>query len=152
MEKWPNSSLFYPAKFKLASANLKRNDIAAAKIALNDIFRYAREPEVVNDASLLYASVLLQEGDQTGALASYKRLEFFNSRAMKTEKERQQIEQAILAAIDLAAELDRQADVLESCDVYLRLYPTGAAVAAVRQKRTTASFKANAEAAGAAAP
>ena len=152
MQKWPNSSLFYQAKFKLASANLKRGDLAAAKIALNDIFRYAREPEVVNDASLLYASVLLQEGDKTGALASYKRLEFFNSRAMKTEKERQQIETAVLAAIDLAAELDRQADVLESCDVYLRLYPMGTQVAAVRQKRTAASFKANAEAAGTPAP
>lgn len=147
MEKWPNSSLFYQAKFTLARANLKRNDLAAAKIALNDVFKYAREPEVVNDAKLLYGQILRQEGDNTGALGAYKGLEYFGSQAMKTERERQQVEEAILAAIDLAAELNRPADELESCDKYLQLYPTGAQVAAVRQKRTAASFKANEEAA-----
>ncbi len=144
MTRWPNSALFYPAKFKLASANLKLTQLSAAKTALNDIFRYAREAEVVNDASLLYAQIQLQENDQTGALATYKRLEFFGSQTMKTEKERQQVETAILAAIDLAIAQDRNTDVLESCDKYLQLYPTSAKVAEVRQKRTMASLKVDA--------
>jgi len=144
MTKWPNSALFYQAKFMLARANLKLNQLSAAKTALNDVFKYARDPEVVNDASLLYADVLLQEKDQKGALATYKRMEYFGSQAMKTEKERAQIAQAILAAIDLGAELDRSADVLESCDKYLQLFPTGPQVAEVRQKRTAASFKVDA--------
>lgn len=147
MTRWPNSGLFYPAKFKLASANLKLNDLSSAKIALNDVFRYAREPELVNDASLLYANVLLQDGDKIGALATYKRLEYFGSQQMATEKARQQIETAILAAIELAAELGRNADVLESADKYLQLFPTSAKVGEIRQKRTTAALQVAAEAA-----
>ena len=152
MTKWPNSALFYKAKFTLARANLKLNSLQAAKTALNDVFKYARDPEVVNDASLLYAQILLQEGDKTGALGAYKRLEFFGSQAMKTEKERQQVETAILAAIDLATDMARFADALESCDKYLQLYPTSPKVGEIRQKRTTASFKVNAEVAPIAAP
>lgn len=152
MNRWPNSALFYPAKFKLAGANLKLNSLSAAKTALNDIFRYARDAEVLNDASLLYAQIQLQENDKTGALATYKRMEFFGSQTMKSEKERKQIEQAILAAMDLAAELDRPADVLESCDKYLQLYPTSPKVAEVRQKRTAASLKVDAAFASQPAP
>ncbi len=151
MTRWPNSALFYQAKFTLARANLKLGSLPAAKTALNDIFKYAREPEVVNDASLLYAQILEQEKDLVGALATYKRMEYFGSQSMKTERERQQVATAILAAIDVANELDRSADVLESCDRYLQLYPTSPKINEVRQKRTTASFKVNAEVAAPAA-
>lgn len=147
MVKWPNSALFYKAKFMLARANMALNDLAAAKTALNDVFKFAREPEVVNDAKLLYGQILRQQGDQTGALGAFKGLEFFGSQAMQSERERQQVAEAILAAIDLATEMDRPADVLESCDMYLKLYPTGPQVGEVRQKRTAASFKVNADAA-----
>ena len=152
MVKWPNSALFYQAKFMLARANMALNDLASAKTALNDVFKFAREPEVVNDAKLLYGQILRQQGDQTGALGAFKGLEYFGSQAMKTERERQQVAEAILAAIDLGAEMDKNADVLESCDMYLKLYPTGPKVAEVRQKRTAASFKVNADAAPAPAP
>lgn len=147
MTRWPKSALFYQAKFTLARANLKLGNLPAAKTALNDIFKYAREPEVVNDASLLYAQILEQEKDLVGALATYKRMEYFGSQSMKTERERQQVAAAILAAIEVAGELDRSGDVLESCDRYLQLYPTSPKINEVRQKRTTASFKVNAEAA-----
>lgn len=146
MTRWPNSSLFYQSKFLLARANLKLNELSAAKIALNDIFKYAREAEVVNDASLLYADVLAQADDKTGALATYKRLEYFSSQNMKTEKERAQIETAILAAVNLASEMGRFADVLESCDIFLKLFPTSQNVNAVRQKRNTAMMQVTAEA------
>jgi TolA-binding protein len=145
MTRWPNSGLFYQAKFMMAKANLKLGDFMAAKLVLNDVFKYAREPELINDASLLYADILRQEGDKVGALATYKRMEFFNSPNMKTEKERAQIETAILAAIELGAELARNPDVLESCDMYLKLFPSSAKVNEVRQKRTSASLQAAAE-------
>ena len=145
MVKWPNSALFYQAKFMLARANMALNDLAAAKTALNDVFKFAREPEVVNDAKLLYGQILQQQGDKTGALGAYKGLEYFGSQSMKTEKERQQVAQAILAAIDLAAEMDKNADVLESCDIFLKHFPTSPKVGDVRQKRTAASFKVSAD-------
>lgn len=150
MTRWPNSGLFYQAKFKLAGANLKLNQIAAAKIALNDVFKYAREAELVNDASLLYAQVLQQDGDKIGALATYKRLEYFSSQNMKTEKERAQIETAILAGIELATEMGRFTDVLEGCDRYLQLYPTSPKINDIRQKRTTATLQVAADVAPAA--
>ena len=145
MVKWPNSALFYKAKFILVRANLKLNDLPAAKTALNDIFKSAREPELRNDASLVYADIQMQDGDKKGALATYKGLEFFGSQTMKSERERQQVETAILAAIDLAEALDRGADMLESCQKYLDLYPTSPKVAEVREKRNRATLKVNAE-------
>ena len=145
MTRWPNSGLFYQSKFMLARANLKLNNLSAAKIVLNDVFKYAREAELVNDASLLYAQILLQDGDKVGALAAYKGLEYFGSQAMKSEKERQQVAQAILAAIDLGAEMGKAAEVLESCDLFLRFYPTSDKINDVRQKRTKASLQMSAE-------
>ena len=152
MTRWPNSGLFYQAKFMLARANLKLNQLPAAKTVLNDVFKYAREPELVNDASLVYADVLRQGDDKTGALAAYKRLEYFSSQNMKTEKERAQIEKAILGAMDLAAEMGRTADVIESCDRYLQLYPTSPKINEVRQKRTTATLQMASDVAAPAAP
>lgn len=141
MTRWPNSGLFYQAKFMLARANMASGDLSAAKIALNDVFRYATEPELVNDASLVYADVLLQGDEKTQALATYKRLEYFSSQNMKTEKARAQISTAILAGLELAEELGRTADVIDSCDKYLQLYPTGPKVNAVRAKRQAAAMR-----------
>lgn len=143
MQRWPNSSLFYPAKFTLARANIQLMNLSAAKVAINDIFKYARDPEVVNDTSLLYADVLKAEGDQTGALAAYKRLEYFGGG--KTEKARKQIETAILEGLALASEMGRYAEVIESADRYLELYPTSAKVSEIRQRRSTASLQLAAE-------
>ncbi len=145
MTRWPNSGLFYQAKFMMARANLTLGDFTAAKLVLNDVFKYAREPELINDASLVYASILRQEGDQVGALSTYKRMEYFNSQNMKTEKERAQVQTAILAAVELGKEMGKNTDVLESCDMYLKLYPTSSKVNEIRQTRNTASLKVAAE-------
>jgi len=147
MTRWPSSGLFYQAKFMLARANLQLGELNSAKLALNDIFKYAKERELLNDASLLYAKVLQKDGDPLGALATYKRMEFFNSQNMKTEKERRQIEEAILLAIDLATELQKSGELLESCDTYLTLYPTSEKINEIRQKRTLATVQVAADAA-----
>ena len=151
MTRWPTSAMFYPAKFKLASANLKLNQISAAKIALNDIFRMARDAEILNDATMLYADILKSENDKVGALASYKRMELLNSGNMKSEKERAQIAQAIQSAIDLALEIGNAAEALDSADRFLQLFPTHPNVAAVRQKRIEANQKLAMEASSSAA-
>jgi len=146
MTRWPSSGLFYQAKFMLARANLQLDQLNDAKLALNDIFKYGTERELVNDASLLYAEVLQKDNDLLGALATYKRLEFFNSQNMKSEKERRQIETAILKAIDLATETGKSAELLESCDTYLRLYPTSPKINEIRQKRALATVQVAADA------
>ena len=55
------------------------------------------------------------------------------------------------AAIQLAGELGRPADVLESADKYLTLFPTSPKVNEVRQTRTAAALQVAAEAAAPAA-
>ncbi len=145
MTRWPQSGLFYPAKFKIASASLKLNDLPAAKTALNDVLRFARDPELMNDASLLYAEVHKAENDLTAALAAYKRLEYFSSQNMKTETERRQIQQAILSSIQLANEMQRPAEVLESAERFLQLFPTSPRVGDIRRARDVAQLQLAAE-------
>jgi TolA-binding protein len=149
MTRWPSSGLFYQAKFMLARANLQLGELNSAKLALNDIFKYAQERELKNDASLVYAEVLKKDNDALGALATYKRMEFFGSQNMKTEKERRQIEGAILMAIDLASELEKSEELLESCDTYLTLYPTSEKINEIRQKRALATVQVASDAAAA---
>lgn len=151
MTRWPMSGMFYKAKFIIARANRDSGDRQAAILALKDIFSRAKEPELVNDAKLIYAALLRENNELAPALAVYKGMEYFSSQNLKTEKERHQIETAILEAIALANEMSRPTDVVESCDTYLKLFPTSAKVAEVRQKRTAASLAAESEAAAAAA-
>jgi tetratricopeptide (TPR) repeat protein len=138
LNRWPSSGLFYDAKFMLARANTQAGDLVAAKTALNDIMRYAKNVELINDANLLYADVYLQEDDQAGALAAYKRMELLNSLDMKTERERAQIGEAIKKGIALAQKMERHEDVEESCDTFLRLFPNSPDVREIRTARDNA--------------
>jgi len=58
---------------------------------------------------------------------------------------RKQIETAILEGLALADEMGRHAEVIESADRYLELYPTSPKVGEIRQKRTAATLKLAAE-------
>ena len=147
MTRWPMSGMFFKAKFIMARASLDSGDRPGALLALKDIFDRATEPELVNEAKLLYSKILVENGDLAKALATYKGMEFFGSDNMKSDKERQQISEAILAAIDLGDQMGRPTDVVESCDTYLRLFPTSPNVQDVRAKRTRANLQAEAEAA-----
>ena len=147
MTRWPMSGMFFKAKFIMARASLDSGDRQGALLALKDIFSRASEPELVNDAKLIYAKVLIENDELAPALATYKGMEFFGSTDMKTEKERQQIAEAILAAIDLGEKMGRPTDVLESCDTFLRVFPMNPKVQEVRAKRTRANLQAEAEAA-----
>lgn len=139
LERWPSSGLFYDAKFMLARAKLKDGDTVSAKTDLNDILRYARAPVLGNDANLLYADLYLQDGDKTQALAALKRIEILGSMGTLSEREREQVQEAILKAIALAKDMDGfQPQVLESCDKFLELFPTAAKAADVRRERTAA--------------
>lgn len=142
LTRWPSSGLFYDAKFMLARAKLKDGDTVSAKTDLNDILRYARDPVLGNDANLLYADLYLQDGDKTQALAALKRIEILGSMGTLSEREREQVQTAILKAIDLAKDMDGfQPQVLESCDKFLELFPTAAKAADVRRERTAAENK-----------
>ena len=142
LARWPSSGLFYDAKFMLARAKLKDGDTVSAKTDLNDILRYARDPVLGNDANMLYADLYQQEGDKTQALAALKRIEILGSMGTLSEREREQVQTAILKAIALAKDMDGfQSQVLESCDKFLELFPTAQKAADVRRERTAAENK-----------
>ena len=154
MRRWPASGMFFKAKFIQARAAQASGDKSSAMLALKDIFSRATEPELVNDAKLIYASLLLEGDDpqQSAALAVYKGMEFFGSETMKGETERHQIAQAILEAIKLGEAMERWSDVLESCDTYLKLFPTGADVKTVQTMKVKAAMNAASEASSSDAP
>ncbi len=52
-------------------------------------------------------------------------------------------------AIDLASELQKSEELLESCDTYLKLYPTSEKINEIRQKRTLATVQVASDAAAA---
>ena len=147
MTRWPMSGMFFKAKFIIARASRDSGDRQGALLALKDIFSRAKEPELVNDAKLIYAEIMTESGDDTQAFAIYKGIEYFGTANIKSEKERQQVSEAILAAIALGEKMERPTDVVDSCDVFLRLFPMSPKVQEVRAKRTRASLQAESEAA-----
>jgi outer membrane protein assembly factor BamD (BamD/ComL family) len=104
----------------------------------------------VNQASLKLAEIQLKGGDKTGALASYQRVALLTD-ANKAEQ-RPFIEEAILKGLPIAMELGRYQDVVESCDQFLKLFPTSERVGDVRRTRAEANVKASESGAAPATP
>ena len=138
MEKYPKSGLFFKAKYVLASSAIKRDDTDTAMSALNDILRYATDNETINDASILMAQTQIMQGDQVGALSTYKRLEFLNSLNMKSDREREQIRTALVQAIDLEEAMPDDTSLIETVDRFLEIFPTDARASDFSGKRNRA--------------
>ena len=138
MEKYPKSGLFFKAKYVLASSAIKRDDTDTAMSALNDILRYATDNETVNDASILMAQTQIMQGDQVGALSTYKRLEFLNSLNMQSDREREQIRLALAKAIELEEAMPDDTSLIETVDRFLEIFPTDARASDFSGKRNRA--------------
>ena len=149
MEKYPKSAFFYRAKYVLAQSALANNDIEAATKALNDILRYSTDNEAINDASLVLAEVQKKEGKNVEALSTYKRLEYLSSLNMKSDRERDQIREALLAAIALEESISDDTSLIETVDRYQELFPMDARIQEFAGKRSRAKLRLEEAAAGA---
>lgn len=149
LQNYPNTSFLYPARFLLARASLRAGDTESAKAALKEVFDYAKDSELVNEANLLLADILMREGNDLEAYGAYQRIELFNSGNMKTPREREQVATAILRGIELAKKMGRSAEVVESADTFLRLFQHHAKVPEVRRDRQAAMLQMSQEASGA---
>ena len=78
--------------------------------------------------------------DLQAALASFSRVALLGDPA--DAQIRPLVEESILKCIDLSDQLKRYQDELDSCDQYLKLFPTGAKVEDVRKKKADAKLKA----------
>ena len=85
------------------------------------------------------AEIQLKGNDKMGALASYQRVALLGD--PNKAEQRPLIEEAILKAMTTAMELGRYQDVVESCDQYLKLFPTSERIVEVRRVRGEANLK-----------
>lgn len=149
MEKYPKSGLFYDAKFALGGAYRETGSLTNAMLALSDVFKYADKPLIINKASVELGAIQTQLGDQQGALASYLRVALL---ANPDDPElRPLVEESLLASVTLGMDMKRYADVQDSCDQYLKVFPNGDKVEWVRRTKADAKLKAT-QAAAAAPP
>lgn len=138
---FPRSGLFYDVHFLLGEAHGEMGNVGQASVAIGEIFRFTQDQSQVNQASLKLAEIQLKGGDKTGALASYQRVALLAD-SNKAEQ-RPFIEQAILKSLPLGMELGRYKDVLDSCDQFIKLFPTSERVGEVRRIRLEANVKAS---------
>ena len=136
IRRWPRSGFLFKAELIIACANRDMGNREEALLSLKDIFTHSPNSEEVNEAKLIYAQMMAESGDELQAFAICKGIEYFGTGDIKSEKERQQVSRALLAAIDLGEKLDRPNDVVESCDAFLKLFPASPEVRKVRAKRT----------------
>ncbi len=140
MEKYPKSGLFYEAKFTLGGAYRETGSLSNAVLAMSDVLRYAETNTLVNKASMELGYIQEQQGDLQAALASFSRVALLGDPA--DTQIRPLVEESILKSIDLSDQLKRYQDEMDSCDQYLKLFPTGAKVEDVRKKKADAKLKA----------
>jgi tetratricopeptide (TPR) repeat protein len=149
MVKYPKSGLFYDAKFTLGGAYRETGSLSNAVLAMSDVLKYANTNTLVNKASMELGYIQEQQDELQAALASFSRVALLGDPA--DSQIRPLVEQSILKCIDLSDKLQRYQDELDSCDQYLKLFPTGAKIEEVRKKKADAKLKA-VQAAAAPAP
>jgi tetratricopeptide (TPR) repeat protein len=136
--QFPRSGLFYDVHSLLGEAHGEMGNVGQASAAISEIFRFAQDQAQISQASMKLAEIQLKGGDKTGAFASYQRVALLSD-PNKVEQ-RSLIETSILRSLPIAKELGRWKDVVESCDQYLKLFPTNERVGEVRRARAEANM------------
>ncbi len=158
LSRYPKSGLFYDAKFILGRALRAAGRPAEAMAALGDVFKYSTDPVLINTASMELAGLQVELGDRAAAagqageaataydaaLASYQRI------ALLTDADdpglRPFVERSLVASVPLFLRVERYADAIEACEMYVEVFPDGAATADVRKWLSEARLKASAAA------
>lgn len=154
MTRYPRTGLFYEARTLLSKAYRKTGKFPEAIATLNEIFKVATDPVVVNQSNLELAKVYrefaakLKAENKTSAAqeplrqaaASYERIILLADET--NERIRPMIEEALRCAIDVHEELERYADAIGACDRYLEKFGDLPAAAEVRRRQQALRLKA----------
>lgn len=140
LKEYPRTAYFFDTRFMLGGAYAELGNLRAASESLGEIFNFSKDTGQRNKASMKLAELQLKAGDKSGALASYQRVAFLSD-PNKADL-RPYIHQALLASVPLAMELKLYKDAVESCEQFLKLYPTSDKVSEVRRWRSEASLQA----------
>jgi tetratricopeptide (TPR) repeat protein len=140
MKRYPKSGLFYDAKFTLGTAYRELGSYSNAVLALGDVMRFADKTLLINKASYDLGTIQREQGDKLGALASFLRVALLAD--PDNPELRPLVEKSILESISLGMELKRYQDVQDSCDQYVKLFPSGDKIEDVRRAKGDAKLKA----------
>lgn len=139
MTRYPKSGLFYEAKFMLGQGYKQLGRLKEATEAMSDVFKYADQSLLINKANYQLAQIQKQQNDLTGALGSLQRVALL---ANADDPEiRPIVRDCILEAIDLAMQLERYQDAIDSCDQYLQEFPDSENQRSVMSTRREANLK-----------
>lgn len=150
MKRYPKSGLFYEAKFTLSRAYRETGRLDDAIQAVTDVSKYADTTLLLNQASMDLGMIQREKGDKVAALASFLRIGLLAD--PNNPDLRPLVERSLIMSIELALELERYADVEDSGELYLKLFPAGEKIDWVRQTRADARLKAAQAAAAPVAP
>lgn len=139
LTRYPQSGLFYEAKFLQGEAFRDNNQLADAVTALSDVFRFASDAALINRANRTLADIQTRNGDLMDALATWQRMALLSDRT-KSEN-LPMIEEALARSVELATQLERHKEVIESADDYMALFPQGPNIETVRRLRGEAVLK-----------
>jgi tetratricopeptide (TPR) repeat protein len=139
LTKYPQSGLFYDAKFLQGEAFRDSDQLQSAVTALSDVFRYASDPKLINRATMTLAEIQMKNGDMVDAFASLQRVALLGDR--NNPEYRPIIEEAMIKSVELGAQLARHKDVIETCDDYIALFPQGKHIETIRRLRGEAILK-----------
>ena len=153
LSKYPNSALFFQAKLTLGRAYRDSKKFTEAIAVLSDVFKFADDPSIRDEANLLLARVQRGIGREARnankkdeadkafrqAAASYMRVVEL-SNPDKPEL-RGRIEECAYEIIGIYEEMERWSDAVRSCETYLGLFPGSPRVADVQKKRNDLLLK-----------
>jgi len=150
LKKYPTSGYKVEASFILSRAyaeiGQKEKDgqarVAAfnkAIEAMNQVRRYAKEPDVRARADYETAHIQALQGLKDDAQASLQRIILLHEPG--NVKVQPWVEKALQEVIPLLQELGRTEDVVDCCEIYLKSYPQGNLVTQARQWRDAAKVK-----------
>lgn len=139
MEKYPNTALYYDAKFLMATAYRELNQFDQAGEQLRDIFKFAPDAWQRNKASVALALLQEADGDDNGALASYLRVALLADAS--DPESRSYVQQALLQGLDLAQRMERWEDAKEFVEKYLTEFSADPKVPELRKVRNQINLR-----------
>ena len=108
--------------------------------AMNEVRLLAKQSDVRARADVETAHIQLLMGQKEEAQASYQRIILLHD--ANNPKVQPWVEKALREVMPLLTELNRIADIVDCCEIYLRSYPQGNLVNEARQWRDAAKQKA----------
>jgi outer membrane protein assembly factor BamD (BamD/ComL family) len=150
MERYPQSGLFYDAKFILGNNYRATGRPKEATDVMRDIFKYAEKADLVARANYTLGLIQIEGKELDAALASFQRVALLSD--AKDPALRPIVEQCILECIKVAQELGRWKDASDSVEQFLEEFPASPDVEKVRALRADLRLKASSAAPAPAAP